>query len=176
MSVPEGWETGWIYNPTDDKWRVLGVADLDDLETLKYWARVGHDALVRLAGGVIALYPYYAPAQGDKTLAWLANAHPASTACSGRRTGRRRRRSRGCRRGRRGRSTSRRRSQFMEAAAVGCGGRADERGYLGASYEGRFGGRWRIRLNSRRTISQIKWATAPVAKDLINGAWIDDLT
>ena len=57
VEVPEGWETGWIYNPTDDKWRVLGVADLDDLETLKYWARVGHDALLAWREGVIALYP-----------------------------------------------------------------------------------------------------------------------
>ena len=25
VKVPEGWVTGWIYNPTDDKWRELGV-------------------------------------------------------------------------------------------------------------------------------------------------------
>ena len=45
--------TGWIYNPTDDKWRELGFNDLDEVEQLKATAQtmmdVFNNALVFIA-------------------------------------------------------------------------------------------------------------------------------
>ena len=53
LKVPENWATGWIYNPTDDKWRELGYADLDEVEQLKATAHtmmdVFQNALVFIA-------------------------------------------------------------------------------------------------------------------------------
>ena len=31
VTIPNGWATGWIYNPTDDTWRTFDVSDLDEL-------------------------------------------------------------------------------------------------------------------------------------------------
>ena len=31
VTIPNGWATGWIYNPTDDTWRTFAVSDLDEL-------------------------------------------------------------------------------------------------------------------------------------------------
>ena len=55
VKVPEGWVTGWIYNPTDDKWRELGVFDLDTLGQRKVAARQLHDALLAWEAGVEAV-------------------------------------------------------------------------------------------------------------------------
>ena len=53
VKVPENWATGWIYNPTDDKWRELGFNDLDEVEQLKATAHtmmdVFQNALVFIA-------------------------------------------------------------------------------------------------------------------------------
>ena len=35
VTIPNGWATGWIYNPTDDLWRKLEVSELDELGQLK---------------------------------------------------------------------------------------------------------------------------------------------
>ena len=43
LKVPENWVTGWIYNPTDDKWRELGFNDLDEVEQLKATAQTMMD-------------------------------------------------------------------------------------------------------------------------------------
>ena len=45
VSVPNNWESGWIYNPTLDTWRTLDVSDLDELDRRKFAARVLFQAL-----------------------------------------------------------------------------------------------------------------------------------
>ena len=45
VAVPNGWETGWIYNPTDDTWRTFDVSDLDELGQRKAAARALFEAI-----------------------------------------------------------------------------------------------------------------------------------
>ena len=45
VTIPNGWATGWIYNPTDDTWRTLDVSDLDELGQRKHAARVLFEAI-----------------------------------------------------------------------------------------------------------------------------------
>ena len=45
VTVPNSWETGWIYNPVLDTWRTLDVDDLPELEQRKYAATALYAAL-----------------------------------------------------------------------------------------------------------------------------------
>ena len=45
VTIPNGWATGWIYNPTDDLWRTLEVSDLDELGQRKAAASALYAAL-----------------------------------------------------------------------------------------------------------------------------------
>ena len=45
VTIPNGWATGWIYNPTDDLWRTLEVSDLDELGQRKAAAAALYAAL-----------------------------------------------------------------------------------------------------------------------------------
>ena len=45
VTVPNGWGTEWIYNPTDDTWRTHDVNDLDELGQRKYAATALYAAL-----------------------------------------------------------------------------------------------------------------------------------
>ena len=45
VEVPDYWNQGWIYNPTDDTWRTLGVDDLPELGQRKYAATALYAAL-----------------------------------------------------------------------------------------------------------------------------------
>ena len=53
VTVPEGWETGWIRDPADGTWRTLAISDLDELGQRKFAARVLHDALLAWEAGVL---------------------------------------------------------------------------------------------------------------------------
>ena len=39
VTVPNGWETEWIYHPVNGTWRLTDVDDLDELEQRKFAAR-----------------------------------------------------------------------------------------------------------------------------------------
>ena len=45
VTIPNGWATGWIYNPTDDTWRTFDVSDLDELGQRKAAATALFSAL-----------------------------------------------------------------------------------------------------------------------------------
>ena len=45
VTIPNGWATGWIYNPTDDTWRTFAVSDLDELGQRKAAARALFEAI-----------------------------------------------------------------------------------------------------------------------------------
>ena len=45
VTIPNGWATGWIYNPTDDTWRTFAASDLDELGQRKHAATVLYAAL-----------------------------------------------------------------------------------------------------------------------------------
>ena len=45
VTIPNGWATGWIYNPTDDTWRLTDVDDLPELGQRKHAATVLYAAL-----------------------------------------------------------------------------------------------------------------------------------
>ena len=45
VTIPNGWATGWIYNPTDDTWRTFDVSDLDELGQRKAAATALYAAL-----------------------------------------------------------------------------------------------------------------------------------
>ena len=45
VTIPNGWATGWIYNPTDDTWRTFDVSDLDELGQRKAAASALYAAL-----------------------------------------------------------------------------------------------------------------------------------
>ena len=45
VTIPNGWATGWIYNPTDDTWRTFDVSDLDELGQRKAAARALFEAI-----------------------------------------------------------------------------------------------------------------------------------
>ena len=45
VTIPNGWATGWIYNPTDDTWRTFEVSDLDELGQRKAAAAALYAAL-----------------------------------------------------------------------------------------------------------------------------------
>ena len=60
VEVPQGWETGWIYHPTNGTWRQLDVSDLDDPDTRRYAARglqLALDAMNEAAGGMSSWKP-----------------------------------------------------------------------------------------------------------------------
>ena len=45
VTIPNGWATGWIYNPTDDTWRTFKVSNLDELGQRKAAAAALYAAL-----------------------------------------------------------------------------------------------------------------------------------
>ena len=45
VMIPNGWATGWIYNPTDDTWRTFAASDLDELGQRKFAATALFSAL-----------------------------------------------------------------------------------------------------------------------------------
>ena len=78
VKVPEGWVTGWIYNPTDDKWRELGVFDLDTLGQRKVAAMQLHDALLAWEAGVEAVAYEKPPVDVMTAMTFLAFGHWAN--------------------------------------------------------------------------------------------------
>ena len=78
VKVPEGWVTGWIYNPTDDKWRELGVFDLDTLGQRKVAARQIHEALLSWRAGVLAVADEKPPIDVQRALTFLSFGHWAA--------------------------------------------------------------------------------------------------
>ena len=52
VTVPFGWEKGWIRNRDDGTWRQFDVDDLDELGQRKYAAHVLHNALLVWEAGV----------------------------------------------------------------------------------------------------------------------------
>ena len=78
VKVPEGWVTGWIYNPTDDKWRELGVFDLDTLGQRKVAARQIHEALLSWRAGVLAVADEKPPIDVQTALTFLSFGHWAA--------------------------------------------------------------------------------------------------
>ena len=78
VKVPEGWVTGWIYNPTDDKWRELGVFDLDTLGQRKVAARQLHEALLAWEAGVEAVAYEKPPVDVMTAMTFLAFGHWAN--------------------------------------------------------------------------------------------------
>ena len=53
VSIPNGWEKGWIRNRDDGTWRQLAVSDLDELGQRKNAAMILHDALIGWENGVL---------------------------------------------------------------------------------------------------------------------------
>ena len=45
VTVPNGWEPGWIYHPVGDTWRLQDVDDLSELDQRKYAATALYAAL-----------------------------------------------------------------------------------------------------------------------------------
>ena len=78
VKVPEGWVTGWIYTPADDKWRELGVFDLDTLGQRKVAARQLHDALLAWEAGVEAVAYEKPPIDVQRAMTFLAFGHWAN--------------------------------------------------------------------------------------------------
>ena len=78
VEVPHSWESGWIYQPSDGKWRVRGVADLDTLGRRKAAARGLHDALRVWRDGVIAVRSEKPSGDVERVCAFLAMAHWAN--------------------------------------------------------------------------------------------------
>ena len=78
VKVPEGWVTGWIYNPVDDKWRELGVFDLDTLGQRKVAAMQLHDALLAWEAGVEAVAYEKPPTDVMTAMTFLAFGHWAN--------------------------------------------------------------------------------------------------
>ena len=78
VEVPNSWAAGWIYQPSDGKWRTLDVADLDELGQRKYAARILHDALRVWRDGVIAVRSEKPSGDVERVCAFLAMAHWAA--------------------------------------------------------------------------------------------------
>ena len=78
VEVPHNWVTGWIYHPTDDKWRELGYDDLSELDQRKAAARGLYGALVAWRDGVIAVQREKPPGDVQRACAFLAMAHWAA--------------------------------------------------------------------------------------------------
>ena len=78
VEVPHHWESGWIYQPNDGKWRALGVADLDELGQRKYAARILHGALLAWRDGVIAVQSEKPSGDVQRACTFLAMAHWAA--------------------------------------------------------------------------------------------------
>ena len=78
VEVPHNWESGWIYQPSDGKWRVLGVADLDTLDQRKAAARGLYAALLVWRDGVIAARSEKPSRDVERACAFLAMAHWAA--------------------------------------------------------------------------------------------------
>ena len=45
VEIPNGWATGWIRNPADGAWRLLGASDLDEVGQRRYAAGELYEAL-----------------------------------------------------------------------------------------------------------------------------------
>ena len=45
VTIPNGWETGWIYHPTNDTWRLTDADDLPEVGQRRYAATVLYAAL-----------------------------------------------------------------------------------------------------------------------------------
>ena len=78
VTVPNGWSSGWIYNPTLDAWRQLAVSDLDELGQRKAAAWVLHDALRAWRDGVIAVQSEKPSGDVQRACTFLAMAHWAA--------------------------------------------------------------------------------------------------